>query len=161
MKVDECKILLHDEKKDIAILGFEKVEGNFESVIIPKPALKGEHLRVGVDVAWCGYPGIGSSIIPILQKGMIAGIEDKIFDHGFAYIIDGMVNPGNSGSPAFWNFNKEVIGIVTAYVPQPSSYRLAIIGNKGPIQVFNNPSGLGLVVPIQYVIDLVFASTSK
>lgn len=142
-----------NEKKDIAILSFDppgrSIE-DFETVGFPKYAFQGEILMTGVDIVWCGYPPTIRPFVPIFQKGMIAGYD------GSRYIVDGMVNPGSSGGPIFYNYNTEIVGMITAHAPEPSRYRLAILeGEQNTLtQVFRSPSGLGIAIPAMSILEI-------
>lgn len=160
IEVNNCTISpSSDEDKDVAILSFNppgKSIEDFETVGFPRHAFEGKILKTGVDIAWCGYPATIGPFIPIFQKGTIAGY------HRSRYIVDGMPNPGSSGGPIFYNYSKEIVGMITAHAPEPSSQRLAIVeGEQNRVtQVFRSPSGLGMAVPAAEILR-VFGIKSK
>lgn len=153
IKVDNCTISSSSsEKQDIAILNFAppgRSVGDFETVGFPAHAFKGKILKTGVDIAWCGYPVTIKPWVAILQKGTIAGYD------GSQYIIDGMPNPGSSGGPAFWHYTNEIVGMISAYTPEPSRYKLAILDQQNRLaQVFASPSGLGIAIPAMSILEI-------
>lgn len=123
---------------------------DFETVGFPAQTFQGKILKVGNEVAWCGYPAAVSPFVPILQKGMIAGYDGK------KCIVDGIVNPGNSGGPIFYSYSQQIVGMIVAFAAQPSKYRLALVeGEEGKVvQTFANPSGLGIVIPAAAILKL-------
>jgi hypothetical protein len=81
----------------------------------PIPLLPSDkHLRVGVEVAWLGYPGIGPQTLCFFSGKISAWqpIQDR-------YLIDGVVIHGVSGSPVFFRASDtevQVIGTITQYI---------------------------------------------
>lgn len=153
-KIDNCKISqFSNQQEDVAVLTFDpsgESAEDFETVGFPAEAFKGKILRVGYEVVWCGYPAAVNPFVPILQKGMIAGYD------GTRCIVDGMPNPGNSGGPVFYNYSKQIVGMIVAYAPQPSRYKLPLVeGEENKVvQIFANPSGLGVVIPATRILKL-------
>ncbi|MGL4489419.1 MAG: DegQ family serine endoprotease [Rhizobiaceae bacterium] len=104
----ESKILLKDERSDLAILKIETDE--------PLPVLvlaNSDALEVGDLVLAMGNPfGVGqtttSGIISALARSQIG-----VSDFGFFIQTDAAINPGNSGG-ALINMSGELIGINTA-----------------------------------------------
>ena len=104
----ECKILLKDERSDLAVL---KVNSNEQF-----PALSladSDAIEVGDLVLAIGNPfGVGqtttSGIISALARNQVG-----VSDFGFFIQTDAAINPGNSGG-ALLNMAGEVIGINTA-----------------------------------------------
>ncbi|MCW9054424.1 MAG: serine protease [Candidatus Pacebacteria bacterium] len=105
-------------KKDLAVMLFVKPK----KFNLPKTQIElipsGSYLVPGVDVAWCGYPG--------LMSGQLC------FFHGFIschisgdYLIDGVAINGVSGGPVFYidaNSNRpKIAGVITAYIPNRRS----------------------------------------
>lgn len=131
---------------------------NLTSVDFSKPVFNpATLLKVGARITYCGFPYLSDKgeFIPVFQQGMIAGIDTGRFkDDKVAYIIDGMVNPGNSGGPAFLSSSKDAVGIISAYIkPLLAGPRLVIIDGEETIDLLGRSAGLGLVVPINYAID--------
>jgi S1-C subfamily serine protease len=153
-----AQIFFNDPEHDISALFLSLDANNLSSVNFAKPVFTPTVLlKVGVRITYCGFPYISEKgeFIPIFQQGIIAGIDTGRFkDNKVAYIIDGMVNPGNSGGPAFISDGKDVIGIISAYIkPLLAGPRLAIIDGEETIDLLSRSAGLGLVVPINYAID--------
>lgn len=145
------KMPFFDEKEDIAAIEFNpegKSLEDFETVGFPAYALKGEILQTGVDIVWCGYPATIGPFVPVFQKGMIAGYAYS------RYIVDGMLNPGMSGGPVFYNFSKDIVGMITARAPEPSLYTLAIMSRGKIVQEVKTPSGLGIAIPAANILSL-------
>ena len=158
--VDNCTLSpLSNEHQDIAIFSFSppgRSAAEFESVGFPKHAFDGEILKTGVDIAWCGYPASIDPSVPIFQKGMIAGYHNR------QYIVDGMPNPGSSGGPVFYNYSKEIVGMIMARPFEYSRYRLGMLeGEKNRlVQILGSPSGLGVVIPAMNILE-VFGVAKK
>lgn len=77
-------------------------------------------------------------------------------DTANSYLADIHRNPGNSGGPVYAVDSGKVIGVCVAYDPAP-----VVFGDGGheSVKVNNRPidynSGLAVVVPIRYVIDML------
>lgn len=102
----------------------------------------------GMDIIFCGFPVacnvkeqpsfvyvtrrcIVSAFAPILRQG----------DPRNVYLIDAIVDPGDSGSPVVDMLNKKLIGFVKGYRKDPSQKKQEL--------------GLGIVIPINYVLDYI------
>jgi hypothetical protein len=74
----------------------------------------GKHLRVGVEVAWLGYPGIAPETLCFFSGNISAWQEADA-----EYLIDGVVINGISGGPVFRRAGDtvDIIGSITAYMP--------------------------------------------
>lgn len=161
-----AQIFFNDPEHDISALFLSLNANNLTSVNFAKPVFEPTVLlKVGVRITYCGFPYISEKgeFIPIFQQGIIAGIDTGRFkDDKVAYIIDGMVNPGNSGGPAFISDGKDVIGIISAYIkPLLAGPKLAIIDGEETIDLLSRSAGLGLVVPINYAIDRLRSEISR
>ncbi len=104
----ECKILLKDERSDLAILKIDSAQ-RFAALKLADS----DAIEVGDLVLAIGNPfGVGqtttSGIISALARNQIG-----ISDFGFFIQTDAAINPGNSGG-ALLNMSGEVIGINTA-----------------------------------------------
>jgi len=104
--------------------------------------------------------------------------EEEIFIPGGkqkAYFIDCQAFPGNSGGPAFvliertetgaliagWRF--ALLGVVTEFVPSPLRGKKVGLQETGPkkkIQLIEN-TGITKVVPIDYLIEIIFSDNQK
>lgn len=79
----------------------------------PLPLIKKDfHIKIGVEVAWAGFPTIASSNFCYFSGPISYFLEDDS-----AYLIDGVAINGVSGGPVFRNTlqGPELIGIVSAY----------------------------------------------
>jgi len=121
--------------------------------------------RDGDSIAVSGYPlnsptlittvgnlasGWASSDRQVTEDG-----ENKIVQSD-TYLVDISVNPGNSGGPTYRSEDGRVIGVCTAYQNAP----LMFIDQKGGwAEIDERPvginSGLCIVTPIKYVLDLL------
>lgn len=113
-------IVAKKDSNDIAILVFEKgTEKNIilENLILDPNYLAGEpKFAEGRAILILGYPlGIGAKYNqnnPVIRFGIVAQCSgDKTF------LIDGVANPGNSGSPVFDTKEIKFIGMITSYIP--------------------------------------------
>jgi len=151
---DICAILLSIDGHQLSSVNFSKPVFNTTSL-----------LKVGARITYCGFPYISQKgdLIPIFQQGIIAGIDTGRFSDGkVAYIIDGMVNPGNSGGPAFVGSGKDVIGIISAYItPMLAGPRLAIIDGGETIDLMSRSAGLGLVIPVNYAVEKLLKEINR
>lgn len=83
----------------------------------PKESLpmiaESKRLKVGVEIAWVGYPAIAPSSLCFFSGRISSWVEDESL-----YFVDGVAINGVSGGPAF-TIDDEVklIGLVSAYVP--------------------------------------------
>jgi len=129
-----AKVLLADERSDIAVLQLEGVEE-------PLPVLRidaGEDQQIGDLVLAIGNPfGVGQTV----TNGIISALnrtETGISDSGSFIQTDAAINPGNSGG-ALVDMDGELIGINTAIFSRSGS-----------------SSGVGFAVPatmVQRVVD--------
>ncbi len=161
-----AQIFFNDPDHDISAFLLPGDGSNLTSVDFSKPVFNlTTLLKVGVRITYCGFPYVSDKgeFIPVFQQGIIAGIDTGRFkDDKVAYIIDGMVNPGNSGGPAFFSSSKDAIGIISAYIkPLLSGPRLVIIDGEETIDLLGRSAGLGLVVPINYAIDRLRAEINR
>jgi len=112
--------------KDIAVF---KYSGDILNTSNLTPSLQVEQKNIGISqfsqdieiqkgttVFTLGYPlGIGSDTFsnsPVYRNGVIAQSVDS---NGF-FIIDGISNPGNSGSPVFNSEDGNFIGMISSYI---------------------------------------------
>ena len=136
----------------------------FRSDAIAKGVSEGDGLFV------LGYPaGVveRERSFPVVRQGSIARIRDWLAGASKDFLADVTVYPGNSGGPVIIRpevtsivgtpsvRQADLIGVVSAYVP----YRdVAISQQTGrPRVTFEENTGLAVVVPIDYVDELVRA----
>lgn len=129
-----ARILLADERSDIAVLQLENVTDQLP--VLPIDAQ--EEQQVGDLVLAIGNPfGVGQTV----TNGIISALnrtETGISDSGSFIQTDAAINPGNSGGPLV-DMDGEVIGINTAIFSRSGS-----------------SSGVGFAVPasmVQRVVD--------
>ncbi len=89
---------------------------------------------------------------PILKNGIIAS---EVFKNEF--IVDAMVNNGNSGSPVFMQSNKKsILGYVfTGIVKQFQHDSIKVKLNGSQKEKIPHNSGMGIVVPSQVIADFI------
>lgn len=89
-----------------------------DALPFPKESLpmiaEGKCLKVGVEIAWVGYPAIAPGNLCLFSGRISSWVEDESL-----YFVDGVAINGVSGGPAFYIDKTEVklIGLVSAYVP--------------------------------------------
>lgn len=114
----KARIIKQDVNNDISILLFEnKTE---EKIKIENLVLDSKYLESspkfteGRAILIPGYPlGIGAvqnENNPVIRFGMVAQCTNET-----NFLIDGVANPGNSGSPVFDTKETKFIGMITAY----------------------------------------------
>jgi hypothetical protein len=75
-------------------------------------------LKVGVEVGWLGYPGIGADALCFFTGNISPWLKNRS-----AYLIDGVAISGVSGGPVFYGAaggdsdTIQIIGTITAYMP--------------------------------------------
>lgn len=114
-----CKIAFDDENQDLAILIPQKpsplAEVELKNLVLnDKYLAKEEEIIEGRGIIIPGYPlGLGlehDENHPIIKFGIVAQYAGG--DH---FLVDGVANPGNSGSPVFDLRVAKFIGIVQSY----------------------------------------------
>jgi len=103
--------LITDENRDIAILFPEmELEEGLE--------IDTQKVETETKVITWGYPLAYNGPAPILSVGYLAGFNDyRKGDESPVvqrYIINGALNPGNSGGPLFIDGDSKVVGVVVA-----------------------------------------------
>ena len=115
----ECRVVFNDQEQDIAILAPQKptslTDVELKNLILDNKYLaKGEEIAEGRGIIIIGYPlGLGiehDENNPIIKFGIVAQYTGA--DH---FLVDGVANPGNSGSPVFDLRAEKFIGMVQAY----------------------------------------------
>ena len=177
----DCEVIDEDVRHDLALLKlkrnpFTEMVGLIQT---PKETIGPPHRvaalspstrpRDGEAIAVSGYPlnetvlvttsgnlasSWASDSVPAQVPGARVGF--MVPDVSDFYIGDVHVNPGNSGGPVYSVEQGEVIGVCVAYEMAPVVYgdgnhESARAGNR---QLFSN-SGLAVVIPVRYVIDLL------
>jgi len=101
----------------------------------------------------------------ITRHGTIARIRDFLSGHSKEILFDSLIFPGNSGGPVI---TKPEVVAIKKTSPQLASYLIGIIKEYIPYQdvavsmqtkrpriIFEDNSGLALVVPIDFVLELI------
>lgn len=112
------KVVMTDETNDISILVFEKrteEQIRIENLVLDSKYLESiPNFSEGRAILIPGYPlGIGArqnENNPVIRFGIVAQCSGKT-----NFLIDGVANPGNSGSPVFDIKEMKFIGMVTSY----------------------------------------------
>jgi hypothetical protein len=101
------------EKEDSAAVLFAPPKDMFPSA--PRPLIAEEKCRpVGSEIAWFGFPAVAPNSLCFFHGHISALVEPER-----RYLVDGVAINGVSGGPAvaFKEKGSEIIGIVTAYLP--------------------------------------------
>ncbi len=177
--VVDFDIVAEDNRHDLALLKLKRnpFMGEVRSGIVigdkELPLLHGvgsldpNRPKEGVPIGVSGYP-LGLPVL-VTNGGFVAsswhfGIEEvsvpnapdwfRMPDIADSYLMDAEVNGGNSGGPVYLEENAAIIGMcqatLQAYVTDKSGDAVSVSG--GPI--FHS-SGLTVVVPVKYVIELL------
>ena len=107
----------------------------------------------------------------IVRQGIIARIQHCLKGSGQTFLIDSSIFPGNSGGPVLLKpelaaiqgtqANKQslLIGMISAYMPYKE---VAVSQQTGrPRMVFEENSGLGIVVPVDIIQEAIKAANNK
>jgi hypothetical protein len=98
-----------DANRDIALLfSKERIHGGLE--------IDNSIIKTETKVITWGHPLAYNGPAPILSVGYIAGFKDHKKASGVVrhYIINGALNPGNSGGPLLIQGTEKIVGIVVA-----------------------------------------------
>lgn len=131
------------------------------------PTLSDSSVVDGEFIAVSGYPlalpalvttsgGIASAFLLDVQNKRLPGGPDgfTIPDIADSYLADIAVNPGNSGGPVYRVGNASVIGVCVAFHPAEARQ-----GAQSSPFFYN--SGLSIIVPIKYGLELLSRHLSK
>ena len=101
----------------------------------------------------------------IVRQGVVARIRDWLDGHQNSFLIDASIFPGNSGGPVLIkpeataiqgtrpNQRCGLVGMVSTYVPYQE---VAVSEQTGrPRMVFEENSGLGVIVPVDQIAETV------
>ena len=107
----------------------------------------------------------------VVRQGIIARIQDWLRGNSDTFLIDSFIFPGNSGGPVLikpelasvegtkHNNRCGLIGMVSSYLP----YReVAVSQQTGlPRMIFEENSGLGVVVPYDVILETIHIAIDK
>lgn len=173
----EAEIVDEDAQHDLALLKMRQnpFQGLMEKIAVGSRSVSYLHRvatlgsgrdRDGEEIAVSGYPL--ENVVLITTSGHLATAQAfdteevpgapslRMPDTADSYLADIHINPGNSGGPVYAVDSGKVIGVCVAYDPAP-----VVFGDRGheSVKVNNRPidcnSGLAVVVPVRYVIDLL------
>lgn len=142
------------------------VGGGMLPLRVRTATLKSELPPEGRNVLVSGYP----LDIPtfVTQKGMVASESFSVVETpvpgapaGFnrpeavdSILLDAVVNPGNSGGPVYEPDSGDVTGVCEAYKNSPLFTSKQHQVKVSPDEVLTQNSGLAVVIPIKYAIEL-------
>jgi hypothetical protein len=110
----ERRIVLIDHKRDSSSILVRASELPFE--VEPLGLIDPDHyIKVGVEVAWMGFPSVAYPELCFFRGCVSAYIEQTR-----SYLVDGVAINGVSGGPVFVSYDgetPEIIGTVSAYLP--------------------------------------------
>jgi len=103
------------------------------------------------EIYMVGFP-LGTELLAMnmgitltVNKGIISQLKFNNKDNKIDFFLtDKQINPGGSGSPVF--YNDKIIGLSTGTINQVNK-----IGEK----TINIPSGVGIIRPSNYILDLL------
>lgn len=96
-------------------------------------------LKVGVEIAWAGFPAVSHKNLCLFSGRISAYIKEE-----HAYLVDGVAINGVSGGPAFRCEGDRVVlvGVVSAYIPNRATGEvlpgLALIRDVSQFQDLSN-----------------------
>ena len=177
--VVDCELIDEDMRHDLVLLKLKsnpfkgevrsgiKIGDKEVSLLFDKVTFNPNRPNDGVAVGISGYP-LGEPVL-VTNAGWMAtswafeikevsmpGTPDwfRIPDIADAYLADVEVNRGNSGAPVYLVEDATVIGVCVGSKPAPVRYEA---GNNASIEgrKLLYSSGLTVVVPVRYVIELL------
>ena len=107
----------------------------------------------------------------VVRQGIVARIQDWLKGNSNSFLIDASIFPGNSGGPVLLkpeltsivgtqhNDRCVLIGMVSAYLPYSE---VAVSKQTGrPRMIFEENSGLGIVVPLNLIEETINIALAK
>jgi len=112
---EEDRVILPDRKSDSAIIAIFSAPKVAE-LKLPEEAIPfittGQRKKVGVELAWLGYPGLTPNVLCFFTGKVSAWVKQSKI-----YYIDGVAINGVSGGPVFVKDPMEIVGTISAYLP--------------------------------------------
>ena len=155
----ECEISYMSNKYDVAILKFKKSKTQdqvkVKNLVFPATFIDTDNSSIveGRGVVIAGYPlslGIeDDKNNPVIRIGIIAQFTGKDY-----LLVDGLISPGNSGSPVYSLKHNEgkLVGMVTSYIND----NITLYNKSGNITAalpYN--SGLARVITMKTIKEIV------
>lgn len=113
--LEEDRVILPDRKSDSAIIAIFNPQKVAE-LKLPEEAIPfistGKRKKVGVELGWLGYPGLTPNTLCFFTGKVSAWVQRSAI-----YYIDGVAINGVSGGPVFDKDPVEIVGTVSAYLP--------------------------------------------
>lgn len=141
-----------------------------EDLMAFRDTIKSLGITQGDEIFILGFPmGLAGEVkkYAIARGGIIARLDNEIMETTHAFLIDCSVFPGNSGGPVLLKpanasiegttpINKAyLLGVIKGYLPyEEMAYSVQSDPPQPRIKFMEN-SGLALVVPLDYVRDIV------
>ncbi|MBU3969054.1 serine protease [Patescibacteria group bacterium] len=141
-----------------------------EELMAFRDKIKSLGITQGDEIFVLGFPmGLAGEVkkYAITRAGIIARLDDEIMETTHAFLIDCSVFPGNSGGPVMLKpaivsiegttpINRAyLLGVIKGYLPyEEIAYSLQSDPPQPRVKFMEN-SGLALVVPLDYVRDIV------
>ena len=134
-----------------------------ENELAPTDIMERENITVGNEVFVLGFPlgiaGVGKNF-PIVRNGIIARLDEEILK-SHCYYVDVAIYGGNSGGPVISKPEPPtvnelyVIGVVSAFVPDRQTLYGVRNGVYEPRMDIYQNANLGVIVPIEYVLETI------
>lgn len=120
LKDGQRALLLH-RRRDVATIVVSEDLVRFADEI-PETIEVGKRKKEGVELGWLGYPNVAPASLCFFSGRTSSYLEEEQ-----AYLIDGVAINGVSGGPVFDRY-QELIGLVTAYIPNMAHTAQALPG---------------------------------
>ncbi len=134
------RVIFTYPKSDLAIIVFNIPDDFTITNEVLEHLASNNSLYPGVEVGWCGFPGI--------VREITGGRDDTLcFFHGYiscfinyeeGYLVDGVAINGVSGGPVFFIDNgtnrPKIAGVITAYAPNRTLPGLSMIASVAPYE---------------------------
>ena len=165
-------ISANNQWRGYKILGFAAADSDICALHVDSDASIGcdksmmsiDNIHLGQELYYFGFPGITGNLelkkingclpFPVMKRSMLSYLSDK----RDIFLIDGMIEPGSSGSPVVFidvhDKNKlKIAGIISSSLS--THVYNANNGKLSPNREIVIPSGLGVVEPINKISALL------